>query len=659
MAYKAYIYNNFSGGQAVDKKVGVRNSFADSQCIDFRKSPSQYSVLPGTTRADSNTVTDLVQNEVMTQSGRTYSIGSNGNVYTCTPNGVWSLFGNIGSVGTFGLNYRQDQDAIYIPGTTSVSSITSVSTNPTLNPGYYGESQSTYDNTSQAGFNVNSNQSGGGKTTAIATVYDDNTQPQQRFWQTDINPVSKIGVNIVAKGTGDWTLVVHDGLNNQLGMVTVTNANLTSNAINYFTFATPIPVNVGPNNAQTYHFHLTSTVADGTVASTAINDLSTCDMQLWANRLTTTTNGIHPQVTFQQFECIGNGRYLSVWENLGEAAPSNSSWQRQKLVFPPGYEVCGLTVFNEYLVIATEFVTTANVAQQGIIFYWDGLSDTYNYFTRIPEGSPESIHEFENAVYYVAGGKWYIISSVAATPQPIRNLPGAENVYINSDVRTRVYPNMGTVRYGIHLLGWPSTTANTGIPYAVYSWGRVDFSQPNSFGRSYVLSTGSSAVTGSNNLTIGMVRNFGNVLHISWRDDSSGTPTYGVDVVNASSAPAPFSKWESLIYDDGMVTRDKQVSYLEANWLDIQNGVSIVLKYSINRGPWVYSDRFSNANLWSPDGHTNYGRLDVGTQDASSEERFNELQVGIDVYCDSTVTQPPVITGVSAIFDSLDNEQLQ
>lgn len=658
MSYRAFVYNSWVGGQAVDLKVGIKNSFANSQSLDFRKSPSQISVLPGTTRTDNKVVTDLVQNEVMTATGRTYSIGSSGNVYTTSPTGVWSLFGTIGQSGTFGINYRQDQDAIYIPGTTTVSSITAVSTAPELNPGFYGESQSTYDNSDQAGFNVNSDQSGSSLTTAILTAYIEGASTQERFFQTDIQPISKIGVNIAAKGTGDWTLVVHDGLGNQLGIVTVTNANLTT-GVNYFVFATPIVVNVGPDAAQTYHFHLTSIVADGMISSTVSNDLSTCDMELWASRLVATTNGIHPEVTFQQFECIGNGRYLSVWENLGEDAPSNSAWERQKLSFPPGYEVCGLTVFNEYLVIATEFVTTNNVAQQGILFYWDGLSDTYNYFTSIPEGSPESLHEFENAIYYVAGGKWYVITSVAATPVPIRNMPGAENVYTSSNVRTRVYPNMGTVRYGIHLLGWPSTTANTAIPYGVYSWGRVDTTQPNSFGYSYVLSTGSQAVTGSNNLTIGMVKNFGNIMHISWRDDSSGAVTYGVDVVNASSVPAAYSYWESLIFDAGMVTKEKQVSYVEASWLAIQDGVSIVLRYSINRGSWVYSERYSNTALYAPDAIPNYARLDVGNAADTIEERFNELQLGIDIYCDTTVTQPPVIIGVSAIFDPLSQELLQ
>src|SRR5882757_801252 len=289
MATQAHTYQSWSGGEGTDKKTGQSNSFAASQSLDFRKSPSQLSVLPGTRRGDNGVITDLIQNEVMTESGRIYAIGSTGNVYTCSPSGTWSLFGNIGTAGTYGINYRQDQNAIYIPGTTTVSSITNVSSVPTLNPGFYGESKSTYDNTSQAGFNVDSDQSGSALTTAVLTDYIEDNASQKRFFQTDIQPISKIAVYIGTKGSGDWTLVVHDGLNNQLGTATITNANLVL-GFNYFTFSSPIQANVGPNAAQTYHFHLRSTVAGGTVLSSTTNDLSSCDMELWANRLATTTN---------------------------------------------------------------------------------------------------------------------------------------------------------------------------------------------------------------------------------------------------------------------------------------------------------------------------------------------------------------------------------
>jgi len=649
MSQHAFVQHNFAGGQAIDKKVGASNSFAYSQSFDFRKSPSQLSVLPATRRADGGVVTDLVQNEVMTLDGTIFAVGDAGKIYKVTPNGVWSVFGTL-SANTYGILYRPDQDAIYITSATTVSLISTVSTSPTLNANFYADSKSLYDNTAQMGFNVNSNQSGSTLTSAIGTTLVE-TVTTLRYFQTDVQPIEKIGVPIVAKGTGNWTLTVHDGLNNVLGTVTVANASLTNGVVNYFTFSTPIPVNVGPNNAQTYHWHLISTVNDGTIKSSTTNDIRTADMELWANRLQTTSNGIHPMIQFQQFVCIGNGRYLSVWEPLGDPAPTNDNWQRQKLVIPTGYEICGMTVFNEYLVVAAERVTTGtNTAQEGIIFYWDGLSDTYNYFTKIPEGSPRAINEYENVVWYEAGGNWYAISSVAATPTKVRKLPFSENTYTSSNVVTQVNPYNATTRYGVHLLGWPSTTTNTLLPYGVYSFGKVDDTQKNSFGYSYIISTGSKYYTVGNGLKIGSVTNFGNVLHISWYDNG----TYGVDCVDSTSTPAASAIYESLILDFGIVSKEKLASHLMAKWNDIQTGVAIRLKYSTNRGSWVYSEWFTNANMYMD--QTNYARFDVGT--STEGARFYEIQVGIEVTCDNTVTLPPEVVELSLVYDDLNTESL-
>jgi len=649
MTFQASTNKEFSGGIATDKKLGLKHSAADIQSMDFRKSPSQISVLPTTRRADANIVKDLIQNEVMTNSGTIYSLGSDGYIYRVI-NGVYSVFGKVRN-GKYGISYREDQNSIYITSDSTVSSITKTDGTPSLNVDFYNISQSTYNNSSVATFNVNTNQSGSTNTTVVGTSYIEGFNEQTRYFQTDIEPLNKIGVNVGNKGTGDWTLVLHDGLGTQLASVTITNTNLVTGKFNYFVFPSPIRVSVAPA-AQTYHWHLTSTVADGTVYSSETHNLSTADMELWADRLIVTNNGMHPMQTFQQFETIGNGRYLSVWEPLGEPSPSNAEWQRHKLVFPPGYEVCGLTVFNEYLVIATEATTTGiNTPQSGIIFYWDGLSDKYNYFTKIPEGSPQGIHEADNTIFYIANGTRYAISSVAAQPQKVRKMPNSESTYTISNTTNKVYPYTAAVRNGIQLFAWPSVTTNPAIKYGIYSFGRVDYSFPNAFGYSYSLSTGSKYYDGSNSLTIGMVKNFGDILHISWRDGSS----YGVDVVDNTSKPAAFTYWESLIEDYGYINKDKTATAVTGTWLPLSNGVRVRLKVSIDRGAWQYSQYFSNTDTYlDGDGSA---KFDVGEQDVGA--RFREVQYGIEVYCDDTVTEPPVITEVALIFDDNASEALQ
>lgn len=651
MAIQALVDNQFDGGVATDKKTGLKNSAANIEAFDFRKSPSQMTVLPGTRRADSNVIRDLVQNEVMVFDGSFYSLGDKGFIYRCSNAGVWSVFNNVRN-GKFGISYRPDQNSIYLTSDTTVSSITNINTTPILNTDYYNISQSTYNNSDNATFNVNTDQSDSTLRTAILTSYVEGTMSQTRYFQTDIQPLNKIGVNVTAKGTGDWTLTLHDGLGNQLATSTILNANLTNGSINYFVFSSQVQVSVAPA-AQTYHFHLTSTVADGSVSSTVANDLSSADMELWADRLVITKNGMHPMQTFQQFECIGNGRYLSVWEPLGDPSPSNSEWQRQKLVFPPGYEVCGLAVFNEYLAIACEAVVTGtNTPQSGIIFYWDGLSSTYNYFTQIPEGSPQAIQESNNIIYYIANGTRYAITSVDATPVPVRKLPNAESTFTSSSTSNKVYPYSSTVRNGVQLFAWASTTTNTALKMGVYSYGRVDSTYPLSFGYSYTISTGSKFYTPTNNLTIGMVKNFGDVLHISWQD----TGVYGVDVVDNTSAPAPKAIWDSLIQDIDYLGKLKTAVAVTANWDPLPANAYLQLKYKINSDAnWTFSQQFSSTSTYlDGDG---FARFDIGGD--AGLARFNQIQYGIDVYCPAgLVTTAPVIEEISLIFDNNREEAL-
>lgn len=643
---KAYVARNFDGGMSTDLKVGIKHSFADSQSLDFRKSPSQFSVLPQPRREDNGVLKDLVQNEVMTSDGTIYATGSMGFFYKRTTAGVWSAESSM-VTGTFGMDYRQDADAIYICGNKSVSLYQPISNSPSMKPAFYSTSLSTYDNSTNTGFNVNSYQVGSTSTTLLSTAITE-TGNQRRYFQTDIEPLQKLQVFVVAKGTGDWTLTLHDGLNNVLGTSTVTSANLVNNTFNDFTFTaatnSQVRLYVKPN-ARTYHFHLTSTVADGTVSSSSSNDLSTCDLQLWADRMVQPTNGMHPMARFQQYETIGNANYLSVWEPISDP-PTNDEWQRHKLVFPQEYEVCGLAVFNEYLAIACERTTTStDTPQDGIIFFWDGLSPTYNYLTKIPEGSPYSLHEYKNVIYYYAGGDWYAIGSPASQPVKIRKMPGTSTEYSGATPQIKVYPYASTVHKGIHMLGFPSTTTNTALKYGVYSWGAVDKNFPESFGYSYPLSTGSQYYTASNNLTIGMVKSYGSMMHISWRDDLNGG--YGIDIVDNSSVPATTSYWESLIFDNGFTSKEKSGLYIQASMIDFPSDCTFRLKYKLNRdSSWTYSKYFTTTNLTYP----GIARFDI-----TGSRRFFEAQYGIDITCGTTT---PAFTSIALIFEDNAKESL-
>lgn len=645
MGFKPAVFQQFEGGKATDLKVGPRNSFGDSISMDFRSSPSQLTLNPQPTREDAEVVTDLVQNTIMVDDGTIYGIGSSGKFYKRTTAGAWSVEGGL-SVGAYGMDYRKDLDSVYICHPKTVSLYNPISTSPILLPDNYNTSKSAYNNSSVAGFNVNADQEGSALTTTLATALLEGPT-SLRYFQTDIEPLNKLTVFVIAKGTGNWTLTLHDGLNNVLGTVTVSNANLTSNSWNNFIFTSQVRASVAPA-ARTYHWHLTSTVADGTVSSSATNDLSTADMQLWADRLVATTNGMHPMANFQQFEVIGNERYLSVWEPLGDPNPDNTEWKRHRLTFPPGYQVCGLSVLNEFLAIACERIPTGNsTVQDGIIFWWDGLSDTYNYDTKVPEGSPYGLQEYNNMVYYFAGGAWYEIAGANSVPKKKRSMPNFNSNYSGVVDKTIVYPYASTVRRGILLSAYPSTSTNQSLLYGIYSWGSIDEGYAPSFGHSFPLSTGDQYNT-SGNLTIGMVKNFGDTLLTSWRGNDG---SYGVDVVNNSSKPAAYAKYQTLILDNSYVGKKKTASYVDA-YYSLPSGSTIKLGYSINRVAPIVGPGYTSSALWL--GETGYARFGID----SGRGRFREIWAQVEIFCDSTVTTSPTIYEEAIVFDDCIEEKL-
>lgn len=606
-------------------------------------------ILPGLTREDAGVVKDLIQNEVMTSDGTIYAIGSTGSFYKRNTSKVWSKEADI-NVGTFGIDYRKDTDAIYLPTNKSVSLYSNVSTaTPAMYMNYYSASYSTYDNSATVGFNVAAFQSGSNLTTTIPiTLTENNTN--RRYFQSDIEPLMKISIFITNKGTGDWTLTLHDGTDTVIGTATVVNASLVNNTFNDFIFTGAtngqVRIYVAPN-ARTYHFHVTSTVVDGSVSSSSTNDLSTADCEIWADRLVKTNNGMHPMARFQQYEVFGNGNYISVWEPIS-TPPTNDEWQRHRLVLPMEYENCGLAVQNEFLVGAFEKTTSSAtvINQEGILVFWDGTQPEYNYFVKVPEGSPQCVHEYKNVIYYYAGGDWFAIASPTTQPVKVRSMPGSATEYSGTNASIRVYPYAATVRRGIHLMGYPSMTTNTSINFGVYSYGSVDKNFPDSFGYSYLMSTGSQNYSSQNNLMIGMVKNFGDTLHVSWQDSLNGG--FGVDVVDNTSSPASTAIWQSLIFDAGAPSKTKNAMYMKVSYLPLPDGTTITPMYSIDRGAWVNGTAFSNSVLYKS--RTNYCRLDI------PESEFTEIQIGFTA---TATNLTPTITSAVLWFDpNKDQEEI-
>lgn len=114
-----------------------------------------------------------------------------------------------------------------------------------------------------------------GQTYTLTTGVDEGATHKQTFTPSvdrgdGKHILTKIQVDVVAIGTGDWSIEVHDVSNNVISSSTIVNGSMSTGDVD---FNTPAIIDVDTS----YHFHVYSTVADGTVTTTTLNDLETVD----------------------------------------------------------------------------------------------------------------------------------------------------------------------------------------------------------------------------------------------------------------------------------------------------------------------------------------------------------------------------------------------
>jgi hypothetical protein len=646
--------NYFMGGVTVDPKLGVANSFYYSKNLDFRTIPSQMSVLPAPSALTG--FTDLVQDIQQDLNGVRWGIGSAGNLYQIDTSDNVTLVNTLSENGSAGLLYNQVTDQLYIPGQTKVSTYGQVTTGnpgqPVFKSDNFAQSVSTGGGCTQL-YNSTTLQYDLGLRSAATLTYSVPVTLSEAAtascpFSPDIEPGYSIQVKIVSKGTGDWTLTLHDSQNNSLAAVTVANASLTNSTFNEFVFGKQVRVLVGSggnHGAANYHFHLTSTVADGTASVVTASDLSTANFTWHAYRLVQTNNGWHPTAMFYVQSgtgtgmslCIGNGNYLSTYNFSNDNDPLNTAWVRHQLVFAPGYEVCGLSTNNQYLVIALERRSSnaSRSFQDGKLVFWDGTTSAASFTIDVPMGAPYGLSTFNNVTYFIIAGSLYAWSG-GQTVIKVRRLAYQNTDYLGTVDTTIVNPNMLTSRYSVLMMGYPTSTTNQNIDYGVWSWGTAELTFPNSYGLSYTLSNGYlNNVSPVSNLKIGCCINFVDHMYISWSYTLAGTTHYGMDVLTNSSYAARSGSWKSLIFDGGARYKQKQAGVMKVSFETLPTGCTVTPFYIIDRGSTVTGTAVTSG--------TN-ALLTVN-------KRFHEIQYGFTFTCPASLTTPIVFTGVTMEID--------
>lgn len=624
MAKAPVVITRNYGGLAADLKEGPKYSFAYSRHLDFRKQATVTSILPKTVKESSTTVTGLVTEAIQLPSGKIVAIDSSGGVYTRSTAGSWAKNGTVLTNTAAGMAYNLQHDTIYVPGLTAMHSITNA--DGRFSGGSFTVNESVF--VAQVDQSASSSANTYTTTTSITE-----TSVNMLSFVPAIEPLYSVKIWVTTKGTGDVTVTMHDAANNLLGTVTKTAAQLTNGALNEFVF-TSVRMSVVPN-ASTYHFHVTH---DGAGTATTIgtgtaSDLSTARYESYSNRFVDPVNDFHPAIDFLQYICIGNERYLAVWEPISQANPTELELEQHRIVFPTGYEVCGLALWNEYLAIACEKRSTSstNEFQDGRIFFWNGTSTTWDFSVPVPEGAPYGLATERNLLTYIANGaKW---GWNGGEPQKIFQLPYTDFEFTDAETYMVNYPHTQAVRNGVALTAFPSETNSTAIQHGVYSFGSRMKNYPDSFGYSYTMSTGTRT---NGTLRLGMLKNFGDKMFLSWRDGA----TYGVDVVDPDSDPFSEATWESLIIDNNRPDKTKQATEMIITFKALPTGCTVTPKYKIDRATNYTSGTAAVA------GDTRV-RLNIN-------DRYKEIQLAYDLVATTTT---PEITGVVFIYDGLAQER--
>lgn len=451
---------------------------------------------------------------------------------------------------------------------------------------------------------------------------------------TPVNdPQASVGFYVNAAGTGNWKVTVHDQQNRTIATQTILAANVPTGGLIEFIFATPWRILIG----KKYHMHLTVSAGTSSVITGTTNDFSTAEYTSYFGFLVPDTQ-FHPMIQFQYQPLggvltgaviIGNERYISVWDG--------ANYSPNFIAFPPAWKVRCFSFWREFLAIGMWRGGNIYDFDAGRIYFWDGVSPTFNFFIDIPEGQINAMVGIDTNLFFFAGYRGYLMNYQGSyffdtgnsNSNKLKRMPMIEN-----GAYTEVYPGaMTTWRSLIHV-GLFANSSSTNQQRGVYSFGTYNSYYPATLSYDYVISTGNRGST----VTIGCVFPVGQTLLTAWQDGIS----YGVDQVNFNNIPAPSGELQTFIMDDSAIWKEKTNFQVRADFLALKSGESIDVKINVGRSGFVSS---------TPDSTVG----DLKTKLNFSGGRTHEYQIGVDLF--ATGATSPTLLGLSLLKDPLNDEE--
>lgn len=469
--------------------------------------------------------------------------------------------------------------------------------------------------------NIDQSQTLSGNTYTTPTTITENAANTLEFTPTK-DPQKSVSVTIVAIGTGDWTLTIHDQYNNTIASKTVANASLSTGVFEFiFSSAWRPQIN------EEYHFHITSTVADGTVQTGTNADLSTVWYRTYYGFLVEDTQ-YHPIAPMLQFLCFGNERYVATLEA--------TLYNPNAITLPAGWKIRCFAYWNEYLAIGTWQGDTVDEYDSGRIFFWDGISPTYNFFIDVPEGAINAMQGSRGKLFFIAGSRCkLLVYEGGAQARKLKNLVNSDNTDVID-----IFPGAMTMWQSLMRIGVAGNNDDADAQQGVYTWGSVNERYPDSLSFDYPISTGT--YTG-NTVKIGLVTTVNSRLLIGWQDNVS----FGVDYVDVSNPVYPQGEIDFLIEDDGAMYHEKEAITITSQYEPLASGQSITLQYKL--------DRADNWTQFTADSETN--SITQRRQVITNGSRYREYEISAILETSNTSdTEGAKMLSISIEKDTLSTE---
>lgn len=470
-----------------------------------------------------------------------------------------------------------------------------------------------------------------GATYAIKAAISESTGDKLPFTPL-FDPQKSVDFNFSAKGTGAVTVTVHDQQNNVVDSITVANAALPASGWYEFIYALPWRIVIN----KSYHMHVTQPTADGLLVSSTSNNLTTADFHTYYGFLVTDTQ-FHPIARMLNLVVIGNERYLAIWDG--------ASYNANYIAFPQGTHVRCFGFWREFLCIGVwqeNAAGTGNIYDYptGTVYFWDGISLTFNFWETIAEGQPNALLGIDTSLYIWAGGNGYltmyqggyIYASGNSPTTKVKKMP-----FLGRADNMEVYPQgMAMYRSLIHIGAAANASSNT-LKRGVYSWGTLNAMYPESLSFDYPISTGN---TGSTVQVGATFAGPGNTLLVSWKDGAA----YGVDQVNMNNRPATTGYLQTMILDNERIYHQELSMKVRADHLALNTGETVVVGYQIDR-----------SGVFTTDKSNTIKSSNMVTENDISNGRGREFQYQVTL--GSTNGTSPTLLGLSAVTDALPTEE--